>query len=96
MKFILRMARREIRSSWRRLLFFFLCIASRRSIVACLDDPNVNARSRRIRQLLTQHPVASTRPWKPESLAVIDGSRAPPCRSEVETIEAPMRSAFVS
>ena len=27
MRFIWRMARREIRSSWKRLLFFFLCIA---------------------------------------------------------------------
>src|SRR5947208_1660993 len=27
MKFILNLTRREIRSSWRRLLFFFLCIA---------------------------------------------------------------------
>src|SRR4051794_41616814 len=27
MKFILSLTRREIRSSWRRLLFFFLCIA---------------------------------------------------------------------
>ena len=26
MRFIFQMARREIRSSWRRLLFFFLCI----------------------------------------------------------------------
>src|SRR5687768_14210529 len=27
MRFILNLTRREIRSSWRRLLFFFLCIA---------------------------------------------------------------------
>ena len=27
MHFILQMARREIRSAWRRLLFFFVCIA---------------------------------------------------------------------
>ena len=27
MKFIFNLTRREIRSSWRRLLFFFLCIA---------------------------------------------------------------------
>ena len=27
MTFIFRMAMREIRSSWRRLLFFFVCIA---------------------------------------------------------------------
>ena len=27
MRFVLRMAVRETRSSWRRLLFFFICIA---------------------------------------------------------------------
>ena len=27
MTFVLQMVRREIRASWRRLLFFFLCIA---------------------------------------------------------------------
>ena len=26
MNFVMRMAQREIRSSWRRLLFFFICI----------------------------------------------------------------------
>ena len=27
MRFVLRMAARELRSSWRRLLFFFICVA---------------------------------------------------------------------
>ena len=27
MRFVLRMAWREVRASWRRLLFFFLCVA---------------------------------------------------------------------
>jgi putative ABC transport system permease protein len=44
MRFVLRMARREIRASWRRLLFFFLCISvgvaamiSLRSLVASVS-----------------------------------------------------------
>ena len=27
MSFVLRMAARELRASWRRLLFFFICVA---------------------------------------------------------------------
>jgi putative ABC transport system permease protein len=93
MKFILRMARREIRSSWRRLLFFFLCIGlGVGSIVALrsmIQDVN-RAVAGEARQLLTADiQVDSTRPWKPESLAVIERIARPPLvEARVETIEA--------
>lgn len=45
MKFIWRMARREIRSSWKRLLFFFLCIGIGVGAIVALRSTiqNVNA-----------------------------------------------------
>ncbi len=41
MSFVIRMAAREIRSSWQRLLFFFVCIAIGVAaiIVAALGHP---------------------------------------------------------
>src|SRR5918998_4651174 len=93
MRFILRMARREIRSSWRRLLFFFLCIGLGVGSIVALRSmiQNVNrAVAGEARQLLTADiQVDSTRPWKPESLAVIERIARPPLvEARVETIEA--------
>jgi putative ABC transport system permease protein len=93
MKFILRMARREIRSSWRRLLFFFLCIGLGVGSIVALRSmiQNVNRTvAGEARQLLTADvQVDSTRPWKPESLAVIERiARPPQIEARTETIEA--------
>jgi putative ABC transport system permease protein len=92
-KFIFSMARREIRASWRTLLFFFLCIGiGVGSIVALRSTIRNITRSvaGQARQLLTADvQVDSTRPWSPESLAVIDRlARAPLVESRTETIEA--------
>lgn len=93
MKFILRMARREIRSSWRRLLFFFLCIGLGVGSIVALRSmiQNVNRSvAGEARQLLTADvQIDSTRPWKPESLAVIERiAVAPLVEAKMETIEA--------
>ncbi|MGB7922156.1 MAG: FtsX-like permease family protein [Pyrinomonadaceae bacterium] len=93
MKFILRMARREIRSSWRRLLFFFLCIGLGVGSIVALRSmiQNVNRSvAGEARQLLTADvQLDSTRPWKPESLAVIERlARPPQVEARTETIEA--------
>jgi putative ABC transport system permease protein len=93
MRFILRMARREIRSSWRRLLFFFLCIGLGVGSIVALRSmiQNVNRSvAGEARQLLTADvQVDSTRPWKPETLAVIERIARPPLvEARVETIEA--------
>ena len=93
MNFIFQMARREIRSSWRRLLFFFLCIGIGVGSIVALRSTvqNVNRSvAGEARQLLTADvQVDSTRPWKPESLAVIESIARPPLvEARTETIEA--------
>jgi putative ABC transport system permease protein len=87
------MARRELRSSWKRLLFFFICIAlGVGSIVAVrsmLQNANV-AIAREARALLTADvQVDSNRPWDPETLATIDRiSRSPLVEAQTETVES--------
>lgn len=93
MKFILRMARREIRSSWRRLLFFFLCIGIGVGSIVALRTTvqNVNRSvAGEARQLLTADvQLDSTRPWKPESLEIIERvARTQGVLARTETIEA--------
>ena len=92
-KFIFAMARREIRASWRNLLFFFLCIGIGVGSIVALRSTiqNVNRSvAGQARQLLTADvQVDSTRPWNPESLAVIERFARPPLvESRTETIEA--------
>ncbi len=93
MRFILQMARRELRASWRRLLFFFACIAiGVGAIVAgrsMLQNASV-AIAAEARSLLTADvQVDSSRPWSPETLGVIDRIAQPLAESRTETIESP-------
>ncbi|HKQ54112.1 MAG TPA: ABC transporter permease, partial [Pyrinomonadaceae bacterium] len=93
MKFIVRMALREIRSSWRRLLFFFLCIGIGVGAIVALRSTvqNVNRSvAGEARQLLTADvQLDSTRPWRPEALEVIRRVATPPAvLARTETIEA--------
>ncbi|MGH9902289.1 MAG: hypothetical protein ACRD68_10835, partial [Pyrinomonadaceae bacterium] len=66
MRFITQMARRELRSSWRRLLFFFLCIGIGVGSIVALRSTirNLNeAVAGEARQLLTADVmIDSTRP----------------------------------
>jgi putative ABC transport system permease protein len=93
LRFIFQMARREIRASWRRLLFFFLCIGIGVGSVIALRSIIQNA-SRSVageaRVLLTADvQIDSTRQWKPESLAAIDRiARTPSVEARTETIES--------
>jgi putative ABC transport system permease protein len=87
------MARRELRSSWQRLLFFFLCIGigvgsivALRSTIRNLDAA-VTGEARAI--LTADVQVDSTRPWTPETLAVINRiAREPLIEARTETTEA--------
>ncbi len=93
MKFILRMARREIRSSWRRLLFFFLCIGIGVGAIVALRSTvqNVNRTvAGEARQLMTADvQLDSTRPWRPEALEIIERvAISPAVSARTETIEA--------
>jgi putative ABC transport system permease protein len=93
LNFIFNMARREIRASWRRLLFFFLCIGIGVGSIVALRSTIQNA-SRSVageaRQLLTADvQIDSTREWKPESLAAVARVARPPLvEARTETIEA--------
>ncbi|HVG38986.1 MAG TPA: FtsX-like permease family protein, partial [Pyrinomonadaceae bacterium] len=94
MNFALSLALREMRSSWKRLLFFFLCvgvgvgsIVALRSVVHNLND----ALAGEARTLLAADvQVDSTRPWQPETLQTIARvAAAPLVEARTETIESP-------
>src|SRR5215203_6553868 len=79
MTFILRMVGREIRASWQRLLFFFLCIAiGVASIVAIRSvSQNVRAGLTRETRALTGADVVVTgnRPFTDKVLARVERER---------------------
>jgi putative ABC transport system permease protein len=94
MSFVLRMALREVRSSWRRLLFFFVSIAvgvaaivAMRSVIQSVRD----VFGREARTLVAGDVLISTnRPWTPEARAVIDRRLAEAgVLEQVETVETP-------
>jgi putative ABC transport system permease protein len=91
--FIVNLARRELRASWRRLLFFFLCvglgvgsIVALRSMIRGLN----RAVAGEARLLLAADAQAdSTREWSGEALAVFERvARAPLVETRTETVEA--------
>jgi putative ABC transport system permease protein len=93
-KFIFNLARRELRSSWRRLLFFFLCIGvgvgsivALRSMIQSLN----RAVAGEARALMTADVQAeTTREWPADALAKIERVAQPPLvEARTETIEAP-------
>ncbi len=93
MNFIVQMALRELRSSWRRLLFFFLCIAIGVCAIVALRSmiQNVNrAITGDARAILTADVQVDTdRPWTDEQLAIINKlAAAPRVTGRVETIES--------
>src|SRR5689334_21338777 len=76
MQFIFNLFRREIRSSWRRLLFFFLCIAIGVGSVVALRSLIQNL-SRAVatdaRALLTaDFEVSSTNPFTPTEISAVE------------------------
>ncbi|HVF30801.1 MAG TPA: FtsX-like permease family protein [Pyrinomonadaceae bacterium] len=77
MKFIFNLTRREIRSSWRRLLFFFLCIALGVGSVVALRSLIQNlmqAVGTDARALMTADiDVSSTNDFTPTDVAKIEG-----------------------
>jgi len=93
-KFIFQMARRELRTSWRRLLFFFLCIAIGVGSIAAgrsmLQNAGV-AVAAEARNLLTADVrLDSNRPWTDETLSIVNRIATPPLvEGRTETIESP-------
>jgi putative ABC transport system permease protein len=76
MRFVLSMAVRETRASWKRLLFFFLCIAVGVAAIVTLRSVIQSVRSvigQEARALIAADVLISTnRDWTPSALAVID------------------------
>src|SRR3569623_3758881 len=76
MKFIFNLTKREIRSSWRRLLFFFLCIALGVGSIVFLRSLIQNLKKvggSDARALMTaDFEITSTNPFTPAELSTID------------------------
>ncbi|MET0212988.1 MAG: FtsX-like permease family protein, partial [Vicinamibacterales bacterium] len=94
MHFIIRMSLREFRSSWRRLLFFFLCVAigvgaivALRSVIQSLRLGLVSeARSMIASDVIVQ----TNRAWTPEVRRRVDEIlSSAPVLAETESIETP-------
>ena len=78
--FVLRMAGRELRASWRRLVFFFVCVAVGVGAIVALRSliQSVGATMTAETRALTAADIliVSERPWSDEVLAIIDEALA--------------------
>ena len=97
MKFVLRMAVRETRASWRRLLFFFLCIAVGVSAIVTLRSVIQSVRDvfgREARSLVAADVLVSTNTeWTPEARQTIDRRLAEfGAQESTESVETPTMS----
>jgi putative ABC transport system permease protein len=94
MNFVLRMAVRETRASWRRLLFFFVCIAVGVSAIVTMRSVIQSVREvfgREARTLIAADVLISTnRDWTPAARLIIDRRLADAGFTErTETLETP-------
>ena len=94
MGFVARMVGRELRGAWRRLIFFFVCIAIGVAAIAAIRSiiDQVTAVFARESRAMTGADVVvrSDRPWLPETLAAIDDeSRRAGVRVRSELVETP-------
>ena len=94
MRFVLRMAVRETRASWRRLLFFFVCIAVGVAAIVTLRSVIQSVRDvfgSEARGLLAADVLVTTnREWPAEARATIDRRLAEAGSTDrTETIETP-------
>ena len=76
MSFVLKMVARELRASWRRLLFFFICVAIGVAAIVTLRSIIQSIRSGLVREaratLAADVLVQSNRPWTPEVRTDLD------------------------
>jgi putative ABC transport system permease protein len=94
LNFIFNLALRELRSSWRRLLFFFICVGVGVGSIVALRSmiQNLNrAVAGEARSLMTADAqIETTREWTEDALAKINRvARTPLVEARTETIEAP-------
>jgi len=82
MGFVLRMVGRELRGAWRRLIFFFVCIAIGVAAIAAIRsiiDQVTGVLTREARAMTgADIVIQSTRPWDQATIAIVDeeGRRA--------------------
>jgi putative ABC transport system permease protein len=91
-KFVLNLAWREMRASWRRLFFFFICIAIGVGSIVALRSLVQNVKEavgRESRSLLTADVQASSgSPWNAETKAVLERYyKSPQVEAHTETLE---------
>jgi len=101
MTFVVRMALREIRASWQRLLFFFICIAIGVGSIVALRSLIQSVRvalAGEARTLLGGDVVVTTnRPWTRPVLEKLDAEqRAGRVALRLETAEIPTMVAVCS
>ena len=92
MRFVLRMMARELRSSWRRLLFFFVCVAVGVGAIVALRSVIQSVRvglMREARSIIAADVLVSTnRPWTDEVRRQLDTRlAAPEVLARMEAIE---------
>ena len=92
MTFVFLMAAREIRASWRRLLFFFVCVAIGVGAIVALRSMIQNVRSDlagEARALIAGDlAIGTNRPWTPDLRAAIDRRlAAAPVLARQEAVE---------
>lgn len=92
MRFIFNLAYREIRASWHRLLFFFICIAIGVGSIVSLRSLVQNIRAsvgREARSLLTADvQVSANNPWDDETKAVLERyAKSPMVEGYTEVLE---------
>ncbi|MEO5897801.1 MAG: FtsX-like permease family protein [Vicinamibacterales bacterium] len=92
MRFVLRMTVRELRASWRRMVFFFVCVAIGVGAIVALRSVIQTVRTgmvREARAMMTADAIISTRrPWTPEVRRRIDARLASsPVRQVIESVE---------
>lgn len=91
--FVFRMAVRETRAAWRRLLFFFVCIAVGVAAIVALRSVIRNVRDvfgQEARSLIAADVLISTnREWTPEALDTIHRRLSAAGATFTETVETP-------
>jgi putative ABC transport system permease protein len=92
MTFVLKMVGRELRASWQRLLFFFICVAIGVAAIVTLRSIIQSIRTGLVREaratLASDVLVQSARPWAPEVRAQLDARLATaPIEARTESIE---------
>jgi len=91
-RFVINLAWREMRASWRRLLFFFICIAIGVGSIVALRSLVQNVKAalgRESRSLLTADVQASSgSPWNAETRAMLERYyKSPLVEAHTETLE---------